>query len=234
MLRQSLDEYQRWRERAATAHPAVQGGWSTENADRDLVAAAEPDQRWQVAMEVIGGRFGSAAAESIERAAAGLPYSDDPGDGMGFYPAGVAGRIVASLGFDADQVEAVLNGRLNDAGHIETDEMAAAVRELVSGDVSIHHDQWQEEGQDVPPSLTVGMPRVGKTLSPAQMEPTPCVQDPLNPTDEELQAAIQRGIERGDILTWDDFVARHDTSLVDADQDDVDQDEDGLVDGLGS
>ena len=88
-------------------------------------------------------------------------------------------------------------------------------------------------GEDA--SLAGGMPRTGKTLSLAEMEPTPApfVRDPLNPTDAELRAAIDRGVERGDILLWDDikdeFAARYGLDPDDlANQDDL-GDEDAEV-----
>lgn len=36
---------------------------------------------------------------------------------------------------------------------------------------------------------------------------SPYVRDPLNPTDAELSAAITRGIELGQLLTVEDFLA---------------------------
>ncbi|HEY1700992.1 MAG TPA: hypothetical protein VGG75_14875 [Trebonia sp.] len=35
------------------------------------------------------------------------------------------------------------------------------------------------------------------------MSESPYVKDPLNPTDAELSAAIERGIESGQLLTFD-------------------------------
>ncbi len=68
-----------------------------------------------------------------------------------------------------------------------------------------------------------------------EMEPTPSpfVQDPLNPTDAELRAAIDRGIERGDILLWDDikdeFAARYGLNPDDLIDQDALGDEDAEV-----
>ena len=37
----------------------------------------------------------------------------------------------------------------------------------------------------------------------------PYVADPLNPTDEEIEAAIQRGLANGTLIDADEWMARH-------------------------
>ena len=41
----------------------------------------------------------------------------------------------------------------------------------------------------------------------------PYAADPLNPTDEELAAAIQRSLELGTLIDADDWMERHATEL---------------------
>lgn len=40
------------------------------------------------------------------------------------------------------------------------------------------------------------------------MPESPYVKDPLNPTDAELSAAIQRGLENGTVLTVEQFLEK--------------------------
>jgi hypothetical protein len=41
----------------------------------------------------------------------------------------------------------------------------------------------------------------------------PYVADPLNPTDEELAAAIQRSLELGTLIDAEEWMARHAAEL---------------------
>jgi len=43
--------------------------------------------------------------------------------------------------------------------------------------------------------------------------PAPYVVDPLNPTDEELAAAIQRGLGNGSLIDAADWMAQHAAEL---------------------
>ncbi|MCE0536602.1 hypothetical protein LWF15_13905 [Kineosporia rhizophila] len=136
-LRSSLAQHQEWRDDLATAHPTAQRGLHAETAAQARIMAAEPDQRWQVAVDTYRDQYGTNAAASLEKAAAGIPYDEN---GFGFYTTGQAAGLVAGLGFDVDRVEAALSPRLDEYGHLPTNEMVAAIQELIADETDTSAD----------------------------------------------------------------------------------------------